>query len=41
MRDSDWSLVYCNQWKWGSVAPLAEAVDWGTVNNFKSSETDR
>lgn len=33
MRDDDWSLVYCNQRKWGSVTPLAGAVDWGTVNN--------
>lgn len=35
MRGDDWTLVYCNQWNWGSVIPLAEAVDGGTVNNFR------
>lgn len=36
MRGSDWTLVYCNQWNWGSVVPLAEAVEYcrGAANNL-------
>lgn len=34
MHGNDCSLVYCNQWKWGWVTPLAKAVHRGTVNNY-------
>lgn len=34
MHGNDCSLVYCNQWKWGWVTPLAKAVHRGTVNDY-------
>lgn len=38
MHGDDWTLVYCNQWKCGSVTPLAKAVHGGSVNNCRWSK---